>query len=195
MKIGILGGSFDPIHEGHLTLARDAQRQFKLDKILFVPAFLSPLKTRNASATPAPLRARMVALALKEEPAFELSDLEFVQPGVSYTVDTLRKLRRIYPPPSELFFIAGADAYEDLKNWKGPEEILKLCEWIVAPRFAHPLPEKLPPRFHALKMRPVNISATEIRKRVGEGKDVSVWLPREVDHLIKRLKIYRAPRP
>lgn len=190
MKIGILGGSFDPIHEGHLILARESERQFKLDKILFTPALVSPLKTESPSLTPAPLRARMVEMAIRGRPSWQLCDLELVRSGPSYTVETLRELRNIYPSPHELFFIGGVDAYEDLKNWKNPEEILKLSEWIIAPRPSHPLPKNLPPRFHPLQMRPIAISSTEIRHRAGQGKDVSVWVPRRVHDYLRQMKIY-----
>jgi len=191
MKIGILGGSFDPIHEGHLTLARESQRQFKLDKILFVPVFLSPLKFGKTPLTTAALRARMVGLSLKGEPSWELCGVELSRSGVSYTVDTLRHLRKSFPPPHQLFFIAGADAYEDLKNWKEPDEIMKLSEWIVAQRPTHPLPVALPTGFHLLKMRPIAVSASEIRERVREGRDISVWVPRPVADYIKRMGLYR----
>ena len=191
MRIGILGGSFDPIHEGHLALARESQRQFRLDKILFIPTFLSPLKTEKFPATPAPIRARITELAIRGEASWELCDLELARRGVSYTVDTLRELRKIYPAPHPLFLIAGADAYEDLKNWKEPEEILKLCEWIVAPRPSHPIPGAPAPGVHRLKMRPIAISASEVRERIRMGKDVSVWLPRPVADYLKRIGLYQ----
>jgi nicotinate-nucleotide adenylyltransferase len=191
MKIGILGGSFDPIHQGHLALARESEKQFRLDKILFVPVLISPTKSGQASVTPAPLRARMVELAIQEEPRWELSDIELSRAGVSYTVDTLRQLRKIYPLPHKLFFIAGADSYLDLAKWKKPEEIMRLSEWIVAPRPSSRLPSKLPPRFHLLRMPPVEISASELRDKIEQGKNVSAWVPSQVKNYLKRMKIYR----
>jgi nicotinate-nucleotide adenylyltransferase len=192
MKIGILGGSFDPIHKGHLTLARESQKQFKLDKILFTPAQLPPHKREDPSLTPAPLRARMVALAISGEPTWELCETELSRPGVSYTVDTLRELRKIYPAPHQLFFIAGADSFYDLKGWRDPEEILKLSEWIVAPRPAFELPRSLPPRFHRLAISLSPISASELREKIHRCKDVSEWIPEKVQEFLRRRGIYQA---
>lgn len=190
MKIGILGGSFDPIHKGHLTLARESLQQFQLDKILFVPASLPPHKKEDFELTPAPLRARMVELAILEEPRWELCDLELSRPGVSYTVDTLRELRRIYPPPHHLFFIAGADSLQELRKWKDPDEILKLSEWIVAPRPNFKPPEGVPTKVHLLKMAPIEISASELRKKIHQGEDVSDWIPEKVLSYMERMKVY-----
>lgn len=191
MKIGILGGSFDPIHHGHLALARESEKQFKLDKILFLPALLPPHKKGDPSLNPAPLRARMVELAILGKPNWELCDLELGRPGISYTVDTLRQLRRIYPSPHELFFIAGADSLQELKQWKEPEEILKLSEWIVAPRPFFPLPRKLPARVHRLQISPMAISASELRERIERGEAISEWVPEKVRDYMQRMNVYR----
>jgi len=191
MKIGILGGSFDPIHKGHLRLARESVRQFQLDKILFVPAFLSPHKTEDPPITPAPVRARMVELAITGEERWELCDLELGREGISYTVDTLRELRKIYPSPHELFFIAGADSFHDLDRWKEHKELMKLCEWVIAPRSSVKLPEKLPVRFHLLKMPIVAVSASELRGKIGRGEDVSAWIPEQVQNYIRRMRLYQ----
>lgn len=190
MRIGILGGSFDPVHQGHLTLARESERQFQLDKILFIPAAQPPHKRADSVLTPAPIRARMVALAIQEEPKWELCDLELARPGVSYTVDTLRSLRKDYPPSTRFFFIAGSDSFQDLPRWKEPEEILRLCEWIVAPRLGFPLPEKMPPGFHRLEIKPIAVSASEIREKCRQGADVSDWIPEKVQDYLVRLKVY-----
>lgn len=190
MKIGILGGTFDPIHEGHLTIARESMKQFRLDKILFVPARIPPHKKEDDQITPPAYRARMVELATVEEPRWELCDLELRRPGVSYTVDTLRELRKKFPPPHELFFIAGADSLQDLQNWKEPEEIFKLSEWIVAPRPSFKVPESLSPRVHVLNMPPVDVSARELRQKILQGDDVSRWIPLKALNYIQQTKIY-----
>ncbi|MBI2166908.1 MAG: nicotinate (nicotinamide) nucleotide adenylyltransferase [Candidatus Omnitrophica bacterium] len=191
MKIGILGGSFDPVHAGHLSLARESEAQFKLDKILFIPARIPPHKQEDPSLAPASHRARMVELAISGAPRWELSDLELRRPGVSYTVETLLELRKIYPEPHQIFFIVGADSLADLKKWKDPEEILRLSEWIVAPRPAFPLPGKLPPRMHWLKMAPLSLSASELREKIQRGDDVSQWVPQKVTDYIRRTGLYR----
>lgn len=191
MKIGILGGSFDPIHKGHLILARESEKQFKLDKILFVPALIPPHKKHDHLLSPAPLRARMVEIAIQGNPQWELCDAELTRQGISYTVDTLRELGKRYPPPHELFFIAGADSFLDLEEWKDPEEILKLAQWIVAPRPSYSLPDKLPSRFHWLKIPPLALSATELRRKLERGEDVSEWVPEKVRDYLEREKVYR----
>lgn len=191
MKIGILGGSFDPIHKGHLTLARESQRQFGLGKVLFVPALLPPHKKGDSPAASAPVRTRMVEFAILGEPNWELCDLELRRSGVSYTVDTLRELRTIYPSPHQLFFIAGADSFRDLKTWREPEEILRLCEWIVAPRPGVQLPQRLPVGFHLLQMALVEISATELRKKIEQDEDISEWIPKKVISYMRQMKVYK----
>lgn len=194
MRIGILGGSFDPVHEGHLTLARESERQFKLDKIVFIPALVPPHKRKEADLTPAPFRARMIELAIQDHPHWEVSDLELRRSGVSYTVDTLRELRQLYPSPDELFFIAGADSFLELETWKNPQEILRLCKWIVAPRPPFSLPKSLPPRFHRLEIPPIDISASGLREQIERGEDVSRWVPKKVWDYIQKMKIYREKR-
>jgi len=189
MRIGILGGSFDPIHEGHLTLAREAMKQFKLDRVLFVPAHLPPHK-KEGELTPGPFRARMTELAILDERKWQFCDLELRRRGLSYTVDTLRELHKIYPPPHQLFFIAGADSLQDIQTWKDPEEILRLSEWIVAPRSSVAVPPNLPSRVHWLKMPPVDVSATELREKIRRGEDVSRWVPSRVRDYIQHSKIY-----
>lgn len=190
MKIGILGGTFDPIHEGHLTLARESVKQFDLDKVLFVPAHIPPHKRKDEEISRPSYRARMVELATVEEPRWELCDLELRRPGVSYTVDTLRELRKTFPSPHELFFMAGADSLQDIQNWKDPEEIFKLSEWVVAPRPSFMMPNPLPPRVHWLNMPLMDISASELREKIRKGEDVSRWIPSKVLTYIQQTKIY-----
>ena len=196
MKIGILGGSFDPIHEGHLALARQSQKQFRLDKILFIPAFYPPHKSKGKAIPVASGedRAQMVKLSIEGERDWEFCDIELKRLGISYTVDTLRELRKIYPPPHELFFIAGADSFQDFPHWKNPDEILRLSEWIVAPRPSVRLPEKMPPRFHLLKMAPLAVSASEVRQKIDRGEDLSNWIPSQARDYLEQKKIYQRAR-
>lgn len=196
MRIGILGGSFDPIHKGHLALARESERQFKLEKILFIPALHPPHKAQSPGLPVAwaEHRARMVELAIQDEPDWELCDLELRRPGISYTVDTLRELKKLYPPPDELFFIAGADSFQELKHWKNPEEIMKLSEWIVAPRPSYKLPPKLPPGFHLLRMAPLALSASELREKIESNEEISNWVPEKVKVYMEREKVYSRNR-
>jgi nicotinate-nucleotide adenylyltransferase len=135
----------------------------------------------------------MVELAIVGEPHWELCDLELRRPGISYTVDTLRELRKIYPS-AEFFFIAGSDSFQELKSWKEPEEILRLAEWIVAPRPSFDFPQNLPPRFHRLKIAPIEVSASELREKIGHGGDVSDWLPEKVLDYMARMNLYRTDK-
>ena len=187
-----MGGSFDPIHQGHLTLARESQKQFQLEKILFIPAFHPPHKSQGKAipVASAAHRARMVELAIRGEPGWELCDVELKRPGISYTVDTLRELRKVYSSPHEFFFIAGADSFLEFNTWKDPEEILRLCQWVVAPRPSVKLPEKQPPRFHWLKMAPLAVSASELRQKIVRGENISDAVPLPVKEYIKREKVY-----
>lgn len=191
MKIGILGGSFDPIHRGHLALARESEKQFQLDKILFIPAGRPPHKKETPSLAPASHRAEMVRLALQGVKQWELSEIELKRPGISYTVDTLRTLKETYPDPDRLFFLIGADSFRDFGQWKDPDEILKLAELVVAPRPGYPLPGAPPRRMHWLRMPPVEISASALRQKLEQGGKVSEWVPERVANYLRTLKLYR----
>ena len=194
MRIGILGGSFDPIHNGHLALARESQRQFDLQKILFVPTLIPPHKVKDSALSPAPVRARIVELAIQGQKDWELCDIELKRQGISYTVDTLRELHKEYPQ-GKFFFIAGADSFHDLKQWKEPDQIMKLSEWIVAPRPSYGLPAQMPPGFHKLQIAPMSISATELRQKIEQGREVSEWIPEKVLEYLKRMNIYQRVNP
>ena len=124
MKIGIFGGTFDPIHQGHLGVAEAAYEQFPLDKIYFVPAYSPPHKKEKKFASTPEDRFEMVRLALQDVPYFEVSDLEFERGGTSYTVETLREFKK-KNPSSELYLILGSDSYRELDQWREPEEIKK----------------------------------------------------------------------
>lgn len=149
MRVGILGGTFDPVHGGHLALARAALRRLKLDQILFVPARLSPLK--DSKPTPAKHRLAMLRLATKGMRKARIEALELKRPGPSYTVDTLKALKRKYPG-AELFLILGKDAARDLSKWKNPIGVRLLAEICIFPR----------PGLHPA-------SATRIRKALSGG--------------------------
>ena len=199
MKIGILGGTFDPIHQGHLVLARTAKKQFQLDKILFVPAFIPPHKTSRRDLTPAPYRYRMVELAIRKEPDFEISHAELDRPDISYTVDTLRALQKKYPG-AELFLILGVDALKQFPGWHEPEEIRRLAVFLVAPRDSG---EKRSPEKGSLLERDVKwidmpicpLSSSKIRQEIREGKAVGDALPEGVEAYIRRMKLYSGNLP
>lgn len=182
MRIGILGGTFDPIHEGHLALARAALKQFQLDRVVFVPAFQPPF-AKFHSLTPADKRFEMVRLAISGEPSFEISDCEIKRGGVSYTVDTIRYFRQKYPSPHELFFIIGGDWAERLSEWKDIGTIFSLSYFVVAERPGYKF-EKLPSQVKILDFAPLDISATKIRESFSRGDKTIRSIPEKVKNFI-----------
>lgn len=184
MRIGILGGSFDPIHHGHLILGRAAREELGLDTVLFVPARISPHKTQTRPAT-AEDRLSMVRLALADEPGFAADDLELRRPPPSYTVDTLRELTARHPG-AELFLLIGTDNAAKFDTWHQPDEIERLARIIVLQRGPetpeHPWP---------VVRRLVELSSTEIRQRVAEGRSIRYLTPAAVCDYIKARGLYR----
>ena len=133
MRLGLLGGSFNPIHNGHLAIAGHVLDKLQLDRVLFLPTGDPPHK-REGSLAPAKDRYEMVRLAIADTPAFGLSDIELRRTGKSYTIDTVRTLQHQFGPLTDLYFLIGLDAFLDLPNWKDPRELLRLCRFVVVPR-------------------------------------------------------------
>jgi nicotinate-nucleotide adenylyltransferase len=133
MKIGIFGGTFNPIHQAHLSIAEEVRRSLRLDKILFVTAGVPPHK-KNRTILPAHHRLEMVRLALQDFPYFEVSDLEIRRPGRSYAIDTLRTLKKAHPPGTEWFLILGLDAFLDFPSWRQAGRLLTLCHIVAVSR-------------------------------------------------------------
>lgn len=126
-RIGLMGGTFNPIHMGHLIIAEEAREKFVLEKVVFIPSYITPNK--EVEAAPAEERLRMVELAVESNPYFSVSDMEIRQKGMSYTVSTLRTLKERYGDDWELYFISGTDAVASLPLWYQPEQILTLCRF------------------------------------------------------------------
>ena len=191
MKIGILGGTFDPIHAGHLALARAAKNQFNLSKVLFIPAFIPPHKAAERSMTPAPYRYRMVELAIKGESSFEISHVELDRAEISYTVDTLRTLKAKYPS-AELYLILGEDACLEFSTWKDPDQIRMLCRIVVAKRPGWEKKGVLAGVDGWIKMNPVDVSSSSLRIHLIEGRKIGPdQVPSEVLDYIERFGLYR----
>ena len=133
MRLGLFGGSFNPIHYGHLGMARDAREKLQLDSVLFIPTGDPPHKQEGALA-PANDRYEMVRLAITGEPSFDLSDVELRRTGKSYSIDTVRQLRRQYDPSTELYFLIGLDAFLDFPSWREPLALLQACRFVVISR-------------------------------------------------------------
>ena len=188
MKIGILGGTFNPVHVGHLILAEEAKEKIGLEKIIFVPTYLPPHKNSSEIAS-AFDRYEMIKTAIRNNKSLLVSDIEIKRKGKSYTIDTLREFKKKYPN-DELFFISGSDLLKYLEEWKDLTEILKMVKFIVATRPGYPL-EKIPHYISTVSIRAVDISAFEIRKAIKEGKSFRYLVPEAVFNYITKRKLYR----
>ena len=196
MAVGVLGGTFDPVHKGHLIIAQEAALELGLEMVHFIPAGEPPLKDHEV--TPAHHRLQMLRLALAGDKGFRLSTLELERPGLSYTVDTLLELRRT--DPRELYLILGKDAVAGLPRWHRPQELVSLCYIAAVPRpgVLEPdvaaLEDALPglrERLRLLSGPNIGISASEIRQRVARGLPVRYLLPAGVDGYIREHGLYR----
>ena len=199
MRIGVLGGSFDPPHIGHLWLATLAADELNLDRVLFVPAAQPPHKRRHRM-TAAARRLLMTRLAIASDPLFELSPIEMERPGPSYTVDSMEELRRLYGDRAQLFLLMAVDSLAQMDSWRQPERILEMAEWAVGPRpgSAAPSAEWLKQRFgaavgriHLLDGPGLAVSSTQIRHRVAAGRAIRYLVPRAVEELIVDQGLYR----
>jgi len=191
MKIGILGGTFDPIHCGHLTLARAARDQFQLSQVLFIPALNPPHKIDQRTITPASHRCRMIDIALSEEPDFEISRVEIDRSDISYTIETLRLLQKQYSGHS-LFLILGVDSLNEIPTWREPQEIRNIVQLLVAHRPGEVAKEKSGDGLSWIQMSLCSFSSSEIRERIRKGQDVDSMLPQGVDDYIRKNKLYQA---
>ncbi|MGB4660773.1 MAG: nicotinate-nucleotide adenylyltransferase [Mobilitalea sp.] len=197
-KLGIMGGTFDPIHYGHLVAAEMARSKFELSKVLFIPSGTPPHKDRS-DITDAGFRYEMIERAIQDNPAFEISALELERKGLSYTVDTLRALRGIWPE-HELYFITGSDVLREIFSWREVEEILMMTEFIGAARpgfdasdFLLKVQQKHPEtqgRIHYMEVPALAISSTDIRSRVKQGYPIRYLLPEPVRLFIQQHGLY-----
>ena len=191
MKIGILGGTFNPIHIGHLILAEEAREKLGLDKVIFVPAYLPPHKdTLDISA--ARDRLTMVKSAIKGNRYFCVSDIEIKRDGRSYTIDTIKDFKIRYPA-DELYFIIGSDLLKYLEDWKDLREIIKLVKFIAATRPGYPL-EKIPAYISTIPIRAVDVSGFEIRQAIRQNKSFRYLVPEGVYKYILKNKLYAENR-
>lgn len=197
MNIGILGGTFDPIHIGHLVVAEEARTKLGLSEVLFVPAGQPWLKQAR-DITPAAHRVEMVRRAIADNPYFKLSTLEVDHPGPSYTVDTLTLLQDQLSSQSSLFFILGRDTLAELPLWKEPRKVIQLCRLVVPPRLGsrdlRHLEEAIPgllDKVIQLDMPVIGISSSEIRHRIAQGLPIRYLVPSVVEKYIAEHRIYQ----
>lgn len=195
MKIGILGGTFDPPHNGHLAMARAALTTLELDEVIFVPAGKNPLKDRHASAPRT--RFEMTKLAIENEPKFLLTDIEIQRKGPSYTIETLSELN--FAHPGEYWVILGSDSLKSFQEWKNWEKILKLARLAVAVRKPNSLenlqallPQEIMEKVDVLEMPLQEVSSTDVRVRIQDGKPYAHLLPDAVRRYIESNRLYRS---
>ncbi|MFH1577943.1 MAG: nicotinate-nucleotide adenylyltransferase, partial [Candidatus Omnitrophota bacterium] len=188
MKIGIFGGTFNPVHLGHLILAEEVRQKIGLSKVIFVPANLPPHKN-NGEIVSAACRLKMLKLAVKGNSYFSVSDIEIKRHGRSYTIDTLKEFNRIYKG-NELYFIIGSDLVKYLSEWKDLKEIIALVKFIVATRPGYPL-EDLPDYMTKIDIRAVDISAFEVRQCVEQGHSFRYLIPEAVRSYIIKEGLYK----
>jgi len=188
MKIGILGGTFNPIHIGHLILAEEVKDILKLDRIIFVPTDLPPHK-QNSEIIDAKERYKMIKLAIKGNKDFSVSDIEIKRKGVSYTIETLKEFKKIYPRDF-LYFITGSDLLKYLDEWKDLNQILEIVNFVVATRPSYPL-EMIPSYIKTLEIRAIDVSGFQIRKNLKEGRSIRYLVPELVFKYIKKKGLYK----
>jgi nicotinate-nucleotide adenylyltransferase len=195
-RIGVFGGTFDPPHLGHLTLAEWAREALSLDRVIFVPAAVPPHKRRRR-LTAAADRVAMTRLAVRGHPAFTVSTLEVRRTGPSYTVDTLRALARVHPR-AEFWLLMGEDSLREFHTWHAPREILALASLAVAgrPGVRSPAPAPRAPRGRVTWLRNprLEISSSAIRRRVRAGRSVRYWVPDGVARYLAARRLYAGGR-
>ncbi len=206
MKLGIFGGTFNPIHFGHLRVAEEVREKTNLDKIIFIPSGNPPLKTIDLIE--ASHRYRMTEIAITSNANFEISALEIKQKGKSYTLNTIQRLYKIYPE-DELYLILGVDAFMDLPNWWQPEALIRLIDFIVVPRpgfnqrdilkspyltqgsiSSRPLIMKSGRKLICIQTTQIDISSTKIRKLLRDKKSIKYLLPEGVENYIYSHRLY-----
>ncbi|HLP00710.1 MAG TPA: nicotinate-nucleotide adenylyltransferase [Opitutaceae bacterium] len=192
MKLGVLGGSFDPIHIGHLIIAQDACEQLGLDRVEFMPAAVSPLKGRELTATAAQ-RLAMVQLAIAGDRRFGVSDVELRRGGTSFTIDTVREILR-EQPGTEIHWIIGSDQMQRLAEWKDIGELVRLVEFahLTRPGVECAAPPPIPGlRLREITGHEVAISSSELRERVSRGLPLRHFVPLKVADFIESQSLYR----
>jgi len=200
-RIGIMGGTFDPVHFGHLVTAEEALVQFNLDKVVFMPTG-RPVRKTHRHVSSAEDRYLMTVIATASNPDFEVSRLEIDRPGATYTVDTMLQMREIHGPRAELFFISGADAVREILTWKDADRFAELCTFIAATRPGFDAEigaiETLrtgpaTPRVEAMEVPALAISSSDIRARVASRRPIRYLLPEAVAAYIEKNGLYREP--
>ena len=183
MRIGIFGGSFNPVHQGHLALAREAVSELNLDKIYFVPSFQNPLKKKEA-LLPDALRVKLLRAAVRGNPDFAVSLCEIQRKGPSFTVDTLKSFKKKLGSEATLYFLSGADVLKNIKRWKSVDKIFKLCRFVVMTRPGYPI-RQTQGQVLSLPFSALPVSSSEVRQRLRRGQKISGLVPQATEPLLK----------
>ncbi len=193
-RLGVMGGTFDPIHHGHLVAASEVAHRFGLDEVVFVPTG-HPWQKDERTVTDPELRYLMTVIATADDPRFTVSRVDIERAGVTYTVDTLRDLRATHPD-AELFFITGADALGAILTWRDPQEALALAHMVGVTRPGHDLSAAHLPEGSAsvVEVPAMAISSTDCRQRVARGAPISYLVPAGVERFIAKMGLYRVDR-
>lgn len=203
MNIGVLGGTFDPIHNGHLTVAATVREKLSLDEVIFVPAG-QPWQKADRQVSPVADRLEMVRLAVDGRPGYGMSIVEASRPGNSYSLETLTEIRHRLGDDDELYFVLGWDSLAQFPGWYAPERIIRLCRLVAVPRPGYPRPdvsamEKALPGISArlvlLDEPHIDVSASQIRERVTAGQPISDLVPAAVAEYIEEHRLYRGSSP
>ncbi|MBI3648447.1 MAG: nicotinate-nucleotide adenylyltransferase [Actinobacteria bacterium] len=195
-RLGVMGGTFDPIHYGHLVTAEEALVQLRLDEVLFVPTG-RPWMKEHEVVSAAEDRYLMTVIATASNPRFSVSRMEIDREGATYTADTLRSLREQTGAGTELFFISGADAILEILHWREPEEVFELAHFIAATRPGYDLAHfeaaapPLHPEITVMQVPALAISSTDIRRRVADGRPLRYLVPEGVKSYIEKRELYR----
>jgi nicotinate-nucleotide adenylyltransferase len=191
-RLGIMGGTFDPIHHGHLVAASEVAHLFRLDEVVFVPTG-QPWMKEGRKTSSAEDRYLMTVIATASNPSFSVSRVDIERPGLTYTIDTLREMREIYGPDVELFFITGADALAQMLTWRDTDELFRLAHFIGCTRPGHHLADPGLPEggVSLVEVPALAISSTECRERVRAGEPVWYLVPDGIVQYINKRGLYR----
>ena len=184
MRIGIFGGSFNPVHEGHIRLAKEALSELNLDKVYFVLSHQNPLKKKE-TLLPEALRIKLLKSALRNHPDFSISLCEVQRKGPSFTVDTLKFFKKKFGSDTVLYFLCGADILNDLERWRSVDEIFKLCRFVVMTRPGYKLKQTKRPILH-LPFEALDISSSGVRDKLKRRQDIEKLVPQGTYTLLKR---------
>jgi nicotinate-nucleotide adenylyltransferase len=192
-RLGVMGGTFDPIHHGHLVAASEVQFWFHLDEVVFVPTG-QPWQKSERKVSPAEDRYLMTVIATASNPRFSVSRADIDRPGPTYTVDTLRDLRSLRGPEWELYFITGADALEQILSWRDLDELFELAHFIGCTRPGHTLSDAGLPegKVTLVEVPALAISSTECRQRVSDGEPIWYLVPDGIVQYISKRQLYTA---